>query len=811
MAFESALKRAASGARLASSDALTLATIGDLQALLSAARARRDAHFGSLVSYSPKVFIPLTRLCRDVCRYCTFAHTPKPHLKPYLALDEVLEIAEQGVRAGCHEALFTLGDQPEARYRAAREALAGMGYESTLDYVIATAKAVLDETGLLPHINAGVLDESQWRRVREISVSSGLMLESTAERLCERGGPHHGCPDKAPAVRVASIEAAGRAAVPFTSGVLIGIGETRIERIEALLALRDINDAYGHIQEVIVQNFRAKPGTAMADAREPSLEEHLWSIAVARLILDPNVSVQAPPNLNPSALGQLLDAGINDWGGVSPVTPDHVNPEAPWPLVETLRESSGAGGKTLIPRLGIYPRYAIDPERWLSESLRSAVLRHRDTQGFAREDQWLAGITPLPPNVYRTPERCDAHVENAIERATNGAALTTDEVSCLFAARGASLQRVIEAADALRQQRNGDVVSFVVNRNINYTNLCYFGCRFCAFSKGKRHADLRGAPYDLSANEIARRVAEAWQRGATEVCLQGGIHPDYTGQTYLDILRTVKEAAPEIHVHAFSPLEIWQGAQTLGIQLEPYLKTLRDAGLGSLPGTAAEVLDDRIRRVLCPDKIVSQQWLQVMEVAHGLGIPSTATIMFGHVDDYTSWAHHLLAVRDLAARGGGFTEFVPLPFVHTEAPIYRQGRARRGPTYREALLMHAVARLVLDPHVPHIQASWVKMGPQGAAECLAAGADDLGGTLMNESITRAAGASFGEEFPSAQMEATIAAARRTPRQRTTLYRDVTQERRQSAREASALLPTNNDPPARRARSRRSIPIRYGLG
>ena len=824
MTKDSILDSAANGHRPDENQALALAAFENTGALMEAARAVRDRRTGDVVTYSPKIFIPLTELCRDVCRYCTFAKTPGNVRAPYLAVDEAIDVARRGAEAGCTEALFTLGDQPERRYRVAREALDRMGFESTIDYLVHAARRVHEETGLLPHVNPGVMTLEELARLREVSVSAGIMLESSSRRLCEKGGPHHGSPDKDPEVRLATMERAGELAVPFTTGILIGIGETRRERIESLLAIRELEDRHGHIQEVIVQNFRAKPGTPMAAAPEPSLEEHLWTIAVARLLLGPGTSVQAPPNLRPGVLARLVEAGLDDWGGVSPVTPDHVNPEAPWPHLAELERATESAGKSLAPRLPIHPRFVGDLERWVDAGLRSAVLAASDGEGLGRESGWYAGDAgQTPPLAVASggteprrepagdataaergraffgtsvvPGRVSRSLAHVLDRVREGSPLEEPHVVRLFEARGGEARAVCEAADALRRERNGDVVSYVVNRNINYTNVCYFKCRFCAFSKGRLSANLRGRPYDLDLAEIARRTREAWGRGATEICLQGGIHPDYTGETYLSICRAVRDAAPEVHVHAFSPLEVWQGARTLGVGLREFLERLREAGLGSLPGTAAEILDDEVRRVLCPDKITTAEWLEVMESAHRAGLGSTATIMFGHVDGYRSWTRHLLRVRDLAERTGGFTEFVPLPFVHMESPMYLRGRARRGPTLREAVLMHAVARLALDPWIVNIQTSWVKMGPDGMRLALAAGANDVGGTLMNESITRAAGAGFGQEMPPERLESIIREAGRSPRQRTTRYSDVPAERCAAAFGAPELA----EPVYRRAR------------
>jgi FO synthase len=794
------LDHAAGGVRLSSAEALALADASDLSALMPAAAALRDRGHGPLVSYSKKVFIPLTQLCRDVCHYCTFAHPPRRGEAAYLDAGQVLAIARAGAAAGCKEALFTLGDKPEMRYGAAREALARLGHRTTLGYLGEMAALVLKETGLLPHLNPGVMSREETESLRAVSVSQGIMLESAAERLAQRGGPHFGSPDKSPARRLAAIAVAGEAAVPFTSGILIGIGETRAERIESLLALRDLNERYGHIQEIIIQNFRAKPETRMAASPEPDLLDHLWTIAVARLIFGAEMSIQAPPNLMPEALEEMIAAGINDWGGVSPVTPDHVNPEAPWPALDLLARRTAAAGKLLVERLAIYPAHAQDPSRWLDAKLRTPVLRLVDGQGLPRTDDWISGsgtAAPTRPHANPLPHQrgraAVGAVQDILDRATAGESLAEDDIVRLFEARGDEFAMVCEAADRLRRQVSGDTVTYVVTRNINYTNICYFRCQFCAFSKGKLSENLRGRPYNLDIDEIIRRVEEAWERGATEVCLQGGIHPEYTGATYLGVCRAIKEAVPGMHVHAFSPLEVWQGAKTLGRSLPDFLGELRAAGLGSLPGTAAEILDDEVRAIICPDKVKTAEWLEVMAAAHGVGLRSTVTIMFGHVERYQHWARHLLRVRTLQQRTGGFTEFVPLPFVPMETPISLKGRSRLGPTWREAVLMHAVARLALHPVIRNIQCSWVKLGPEGAAACLNAGCNDMGGTLMNESISRAAGASFGQEMPPEAMEALIRSLGRTPKQRTTLYRDPPASRIAASFGAAPLAEPINTP------------------
>jgi FO synthase len=791
------LANALGGQRPSHADALTLADETVLLPLLETAATLRDRDHRNVVSYSKKVFIPLTHLCRDVCHYCTFAKPPIPGQRAYMTPEEVLEIARAGAAAGCKEALFTLGDKPELRYKVARRELDEMGYASTIAYLTAMAGLVYRETGLLPHANPGVMTRDEIAALREVTISQGIMLESVTDRLHQKGQVHYGSPDKHPAPRLQTMRDAGELQVPFTSGILIGIGETRRERIESFLALRDLNDEFGHIQEIIVQNFRAKPDTKMANAPEPDLDDLLWSIAVARIIFGPEMNIQAPPNLSYEDYPKLVQAGLNDWGGVSPVTPDHVNPEAPWPHLEELRDHTAECGKVLTERLAVYPEYALDSQRWQSPAMATAVIRAIDGDGFARTDIWSPGDADTPPPAADIPRKLEANrvsdtssadVRDILARAESGEELGEREIIRLFQARGDDYHLVCDAADRLRKRTNGESVSYVVNRNINYTNICYFRCQFCAFAKGKMSESLRGTPYDLGLDEIQRRSLEAWERGATEVCMQGGIHPEYTGQTYINILKAVKDVLPGMHIHAFSPLEVSQGAETLGVPVPEFLRQLKAAGLGTLPGTAAEILDDEVRETLCPDKLTTQQWLDVVESAHNAGFRTTSTVMYGHIDRARNWARHLIRLRDLQKRTGGITEFVPLPFVHMEAPIYLKGKARQGPTFREAVLMHAVARLALHPHITNIQVSWVKMGVEGVKACLSAGVNDMGGTLMNESISRAAGAAFGQELPPEEMERTIRFMNRNPRQRTTQYEAAPEERQIASFNASELAP-----------------------
>ena len=739
---------------------------------------RRAPLRSGIVTYSPKVFLPLTQLCRDVCHYCTFAKTPRRLTSPYMTVDQAVAIAAQGQANGCKEALFTLGERPELRYAAAREWLDREGFGSTLDYLAHVARAVRDATGLLPHINAGCMSAAEMDMLRPVSASMGLMLESTSRRLLEPGQCHHGSPDKDPVARLETIAEAGRKAIPFTTGILVGIGETRAERTQALEAIAELHARHGHIQEVIVQNFVPKPGTRMAQHPPAPLEELVWTIREARSVLGSAMSIQCPPNLNAAHLEAIVGAGINDWGGVSPVTPDHVNPEAPWPEIDTLARATTAGGATLAPRLTIYPDFLADAGRWLDPAMRRAVLNLADGEGLAREDGWISGRSQHLPRGFgsfhhsvRTSE-VERLVDEVILHGAEG--LDVSRIAALFAARGRDAHAVGLAADELRRNANGDDATYVVNRNINYTNICGYRCTFCAFSKGTRKHEGAEKPYLLDLAEIANRVTEARARGASEVCLQGGIHPSFTGETYLAILGAVKAAVPDMHVHAFSPLEIAHGAKTLGLALDDYLALLRDHGLGSLPGTAAEILHDPVRAVLCADKLSTGEWIEVIAAAHDVGLPTTATIMFGHIDGYDDWARHLLHLRALQTRSlkagrAAITEFVPLPFVAHEAPLYKRGQARRGPTLRETVLMHAVGRLVLHPLVPNVQASWVKLGREGMRTALRSGANDMGGVLMDESITRAAGATHGQEMTVAEMRGMATSLGRRAVRRTTCY------------------------------------------
>ena len=770
--------------------------LGDaLESEMAAARAIRDRHHDTRVTYSPKVFIPLTMLCRDSCGYCTFAQPPARLQQPFLGPDDVLKIAKQGARQGCHEALFTLGEAPEERYDVAADWLREHGYDSTVHYLHDMAQLVLDETGLLPHANAGALPAEELALLRAVSPSQGMMIETLRGDLpC-----HRGAPDKTPERRIATLEAAGELAIPFTTGILVGIGEERDDRIAALEAIADSHARHGHVQEVIVQNFLPKPGTAMRNEPPCPMDEFLWSIAVARQILPPEIHLQAPPNLSDD-FGVLLDAGIDDWGGVSPVTSDHVNPERPWPDLDRLRDVTETAGHALAPRLAIYPEFALDPDRWVDDRLRFAVLDRSDAEGLARDDRgqfwpervsaadtvgdgaefvlvghtstaWYAGAQNEPPTLVpgRSATRPDSLVRRALDKSQSGELPDVDDIVAMFRARGPEVNAIAEYADHLRREAVGDTITWVHNRNINYTNVCTFKCRFCGFSKGPLSLNLRGTPYLLTLDDIAERAAEAESLGATEVTLQGGIHPDFDGDYYIDVTRAVREAAPTIHVHGFTALEVTEGAKRLGEDLHTYLGRLKEAGLSSLPGTAAEILDDPVREILCPDKITTDEWLDCHAAAHDIGLHSNVTIMFGAVEQPESWARHIVRTRELQTVTGGFTEFVGLPFVHMASPIYLQHKARRGPTFRENLLMHAIARIAYRGLIHNIQLSWVKIGEAGAIQMLNAGCNDLGGTLMDENISRAAGASHGQEMTEQRFRDLVEPLDRQLVQRTTSY------------------------------------------
>jgi len=849
-----AVARARDGKSLDQAEAAVLlqARGDDLEALLGHAGRVRDSGLTAagrpgVITYSRKVFIPLTRLCRDRCAYCTFVTVPRRVTAPFLSADDVLAIARDGASLGCKEALFTLGDRPEARWPQAREWLDAHGYDDTLSYVRAMAIGVLEETGLLPHLNPGVLTWQDFQRLKPVAPSMGMMLETTAARLfTERGGPHFGSPDKDPAVRLRVLQDAGRSSVPFTTGILIGIGETLAERADSIFAIRQVAREYGGIQEVIVQNFRAKPDTKMRGVPDADLADLAATIAVARLVLGPTARIQAPPNLIGDEYQLILSAGIDDWGGVSPLTPDHVNPERPWPQIDDLAARTAAGGFELAERLTIYPPYIREP--WLDPRLARHVAALADpATGLARNGARPAGLPWQEPDggwgtatgrtdlfttidttgrtsdrrddfteVYGdwtevgtriepgagpnaglngaggVPRRAPAEVLAALRRAERQpAGITDDEALALLDADGAELDALAALADGLRRDTVGEEVSYVVTRNINFTNVCYTGCRFCAFAQRRTDADA----FTLSLEQIGDRAAEAWEAGATEVCMQGGIHPDLPGTAYFDIAAEVKRRCPDMHVHAFSPMEVMNGASRTGLPVREWLIRAREAGVDSLPGTAAEILDDDVRWVLTKGKLPAAAWIDVITTAHSLGIRTTATMMYGHVDTPAHWVGHLRVIRSIQERTGGFTEFVLLPFVHASSPIYLAGMARPGPTVRENRAVHAVSRLLLHGAVKNIQCSWVKLGADVCREVLRGGVNDLGGTLMEETISRMAGSQNGSYKTISELADLVAPTGRPLRQRTTMYGTPSAERMAAAAASDGVCSSVRGPRA----------------
>jgi FO synthase len=822
-----ALARAAAAKPIDRTEAAVLlqARGSDLERLCRAAAQTRDlglvdAGRPGVVTYSRKVFVPLTRLCRDRCHYCTFATTPGRVESAYLSPDEVLEIARAGAAAGCKEALFTLGDRPEERWEAARQWLDAAGYADTLSYVRAMAILVLEETGLLPHLNPGVMTWEELQRLKPVAPSMGMMLETTSTELwSEPGGCHFGSPDKDPAVRLRVLEDASRSAVPFSTGILVGIGETVADRADSLFELRRIARQFGAIQEVIVQNFRAKPDTAMRGAPDAEFEEYLATVAVARVVLGPRMRIQVPPNLSrPDECTRLLSAGVDDWGGVSPVTPDHVNPERPWPEIDRLAALTADAGFVLRERLTVHPEYALAGDPWLDPRVVPHVRALVDAEtGLARTDVAAVGLPwQEPDQAWESSGRTDLHtaidsvgritdkrsdfdaaygdwgvlrdqVEHrstvrarvgsdvlaalrSAERSPSG--VTDDEALALITADGAALEAVCLLADDVRRDTVGDDVTFVVNRNINFTNVCYVGCRFCAFAQRETDADS----YTLSLDEVGARAEEAWRVGATEVCMQGGIDPKLPGTAYFELASQVRRRVPGMHIHAFSPMEIVSGASRTGMPVREWLAEAKAAGLDTIPGTAAEILDDEIRWILTKGKLPADVWVQVVRTAHELGIRSSSTMMYGHVDAPHHWVAHLRLLARIQQDTGGFTEFVPLPFVHQNSPVYLAGVARPGPTTRDNRAVHAVARLLLHGAIDNIQCSWVKLGPDGCRDVLRGGANDLGGTLMEETISRMAGSSFGSLKTVTEMQEIAALAGRPARQRTTTYGPVSPER-----------------------------------
>ena len=781
------------------------------ETLFELADTIRKETYRNTVTYSPKVFIPLTKLCQDRCGYCTFAEPPARLESPYMDPEEILTVAKAGKQAGCHEALFTLGERPELRYPYAKKWLTTRGYSSTIDYLVEMSKLVLKETGLLPHANAGALYHEELLALRDVSASQGMMLESVESDLA----CHRNSPDKTPERRISTLKNAGELEIPFTTGILVGMGESRRSRLESLKVIAQIQETFGHIQEVIIQNFLPKADTAMHKHPPCPEDDFLETIALARIILPKEIHIQAPPNLSDD-FRKLLSVGIDDWGGVSPVTKDYVNPERPWPNLEKLKQVTESEGFELVPRLTIYPEFASNLKKWVASGVSFPVMELSDSSGYARsdplnpdqefveehsstttteessEDVWFSGSPGSFPNLISSNRKPTGAINDAIEAIKSGEEADAETLELFLSARGSEVSAVAGLADSLRYEAVGNKVTWVANRNINYTNVCTFKCRFCGFSKGPLSLNLRGKPYLLEMEEIASRVAEAARAGATEVCLQGGIHPDFDGNYYIEVAKAVHDAVPGMHIHGFTALEVLEGARRLDEPLESYLRRLMDAGLASLPGTAAEILDDEIRKDLCPDKINTEEWLEVHRTAHKIGLRSNVTMMFGSIEHPRHWVKHLLLCRDLQKETGGFTEFVGLPFVHMASPIYLQEKSRRGPTFRETLLLHAVARIAYNKVIPNIQASWVKIGFEGVRQLLQSGVNDLGGTLIDENISRAAGAQHGQMVKKSDFETLVEPLGRELVQRNTLYGTPNSEKiLQVNRKGRLLLPVLN--------------------
>ncbi len=720
----------------------------DLDRLLAVAGRIRDAGLveagrPGILTYSRKVFIPLTHLCQDRCHYCIFVQSPgklaKAGISPYMEPEAVLEVARQGAALGCKEALLTLGDRPENRWPIARQWLDEHGYASTLDYVAAMAQLILDETGLLPHLNPGVMSWGELQRLKPVGPSMGMMLETTSARIWQTPGEaHFGSPDKDPELRLRVIEDAGRSHIPFTTGVLLGIGESASERIDAVLALRAAHERHGHIQEVIVQNFRAKPATAMMGAVDLETQEYAAAVAVTRVLLGPGMRVQAPPNLTDAGeLALLIRAGIDDWGGVSPLTPDHVNPERPWPQIEELARLTAEGGYSLRERLTAHPHYIREARGtadghgtdWFDDRLAPRLLALADDYGLARRD---------------------AYLESVLTRAAaDPAGLTDAEYTALLHADGDDLEQLTALADRVRGERVGDTVTYAVNRNID-------------------------SALGLPASRIAELVTEAAGLGATEVCAQGAVPAALGAEGYLDFARTVKAVRPDLHLHAFRPAELLDGAARAGVPLADWLDRLRAAGVDTVPGTGARILDDRIRGILTgAADIPASAWVETITTAHRAGLRSTATMVYGHVESAAEQVAHLrmlAAIQDRAVAAGadGFTEFIAMPWLPSESPVAVPG-ARPGPSLRESRAVHAVARLMLAGRIDHVQAAWTKLGMRGAQLVLAGGADDLGGVLLDGTIDPSAGPEHGRQLTVTDVERIAGELGRPVRQRTTLY------------------------------------------
>lgn len=720
------------------------------------------------VTFSRNVTLSLSRTCRCFCKYCAFA-THRPHLQEP---EEVIRLLDGAARRNVKELLVLTGEHPEV-HDGVRARLAELGHADFVAYVAWACERAL-ERGILPHTNLGVLSRDDLARLREVTASQGLMLESLRDDLVA----HQGSPTKHPQRRLETIRAAGELRIPFTSGILVGIGESPADRIAALEALAAVHGEFGHLQEVILQNFvphrryygeePAAIASAAAEAfwrtglhADPDVPAPAWAspvslddmralVADAREILGADVGIQVPPNLS-DWWPQLVRAGASDLGGLS-ANGDHISPEHPFPSPHQVRKALAADGAALTERLCVYPQY-IDPD-WVAQGVLDVVKTRFwsfiPRRGSGRRDDRVVRLDLVP---------------SAIARGRAGAPLGADELTALFAeTRPEAIEDMRQAADELRAELAGDEVTFVVNRNVNVSNVCIVGCAFCGFGQGKRSPDA----YEHDRDEFARRVHEAVEYGATELCIQSGIHPDWGLEDYLGWLRFAKELAPQLHLHAYSPMEVAHMCDVSGLAPGEVFARLRDAGLDSTPGTAAEVLHDGVRERISPNKLPVARWVEVIEASHRAGLRSTATVMFGHIEEPWELAEHMRVVRELQERTGGFTEFVPLSFIPFHTLLGRTHGVEE--ISRLENLKHTAAfRLALGRTVPSLQASWVKMGLDAATEALRWGVNDLGGTLMEENISRLAGSYHGVRLEPADLVAAAHRAGRPAAERTTLY------------------------------------------
>ncbi|WP_409047584.1 7,8-didemethyl-8-hydroxy-5-deazariboflavin synthase CofG [Microbacterium sp. HA-8] len=746
----------------ADAEALLTAAGDEFDALLDAAAAVRDeglrrAGRPGVLTYSRKVFLPVTTLCRDRCHYCVFVDTPgqllRAHKPLYMSAEQVLTVARRGAALGCKEALFTLGDRPEQRWPEARTWLDAHGYASTLDYVAAMARLVRRETGLLPHLNPGVMTLDELRALRPTAPSMGMMLETTSRRLFEEPGQvHFGSPDKDPDVRLRVIDDAGTARVPFTTGILVGIGETLRDRAESLIAIRDAHERHGHVQEVIVQNFRAKPRTAMQGAPDADLREYAAAIAVARLVLGPDMRIQVPPNLSdPAEFELLVRAGADDWGGVSPLTADHVNPERPWPHLDDLTARTADLGFVLRERLTAHPEYIRDAALWLDPEIIPATLALADPDsGLAAEDAPASTATRRAPRAGRGDPA--SRTADLVSRAADDpAALDDAEWVALLEATGTALDALAETADQLRRFTAGEAVSIVDNRNV---------------SSSAYRARPAGEPDTFDLRDLTGIVRDARDLGVSELCVQGLVDPREAPDAALEIARTIRDAGPGIHLHAFRPADIDDLARRTGMGLDDALAAMREAGVHTVPGTGVKILSERVRPLVAPDDLATPRWVEVITAAHRAGFRSTSVLFYGHVETAAERVAHLRRLMAIQTETGGFTEIVPIPL-----PGHGVALVPGRPAIDEHRAMFAVARLMLSGTIPHVQVPWPRLDDNTVQTLLRSGADDLGGTLRDGRVLPRVGVEYGREMTLERAARISGGLFRPLRVRTTDYRE----------------------------------------